>query len=65
MDQIIALSLEDLNSLTICWNYDRENCFSLKCMDYHPLKATTINDPCPVTPELTINPIDFDLLVLY
>ena len=37
--------------------------FSHGSTNYHPLKATTINDPHLVTPELSNNSTDFDLMV--
>lgn len=53
--------LEDLTSFTVCWHLSYMKLLSHISMDYHLLKDTMINDPCLVTPKLTIDSTDCDL----
>lgn len=39
-----SYELEDLTSFMVFWSFQTRTYFSLGSMDYHPLKATTIND---------------------
>jgi len=59
-----SYELKDSSSFKVCYIFKTWNDFSLRYIDFHPLKATMINDPLPVTLEQKNDSTNFDLLVL-